>query len=89
MSAQGEDFIELPNDPQVQVSQELIERIILVFERAQGDLHRLGYPAFLHVFAPGEYGVRGSQPERHVFTLIGPIAGPVDLWRQAAVRSRP
>lgn len=89
MSAQGSDFLELPHDPSRPApSQKEVERIIEVFERMRAELLELGYPSFLHVFAPGDYAVRGRQVERHAFTLIGPIAGPVDLWRQAAVRSR-
>jgi hypothetical protein len=87
MNEQGGDFLDQPRTS-VQPSQEQIEAIITVIEQAQDTLSALGYPTFLHVFAPGEHRIRDRLPERHIFTLVGPVAGPVDLWRQAARRSR-
>ena len=87
MSAQGDSFLEQPErDP---VAQDAIEAVVKVFEKTRNELSLLGYPTLLHVFGPSEYVIRGAMPERHIFALIGPVTSPVDLWRQAGVRSRP
>jgi hypothetical protein len=84
VSAQGGEFVELPRS--LEADQEAVEQIIEVFRNAQHELRDIGYPTILHVIAPGDLASNG--PERHLFALVGPVAGVVDLWRQAARRSR-
>ena len=95
MTSQGDDFIEreLEYQDRPMPTQEHVEQVVEVMRNAMFELRDLGYPCFLHVFAPGDYTVHGmygasAQPERHIMTLVGPADGVVDLWRQAARASR-
>jgi hypothetical protein len=89
VSAQGADFFgetvrrqlgEFDLDP------EQIEQILAVVENCGRRLQQMGVPVRLHTFSPGQYLIDGKQHEEFVFSLLVPVVGPPDLWRQAARR---
>jgi hypothetical protein len=67
---------------------ERIQGLIAAIETACAALRGIGYPCFLHLYAPGEHSDHEQLLNEYAFGIMGPIVGPVDLWRQAARRSK-
>jgi hypothetical protein len=87
VSAQGDDFFAETVRRQLgefDLTEAQFNEIIETLITCARQLQAQGVPVRLHTFSPGQYLIDGHQHEEFIFSLLIPVVGPPDVFRQAA-----